>query len=379
MAVYFVYRSHYEGPTGKYIKRFKDASVLDWFRRHWRPVADPLAVNKQVEKMLGCSVYGLGSLFEAIGERAFKPPKNTEELEEYLRVHLYVEGEILFTPHAIQVLTDDDELQLAYYFFDDHFLAEHVDRAAYLLHGDWRLPNGAGVGGFEPAVATRELASADLSEGTTYGVFLAFYDSGNLDDLEGAIRIDGVRVPDLARYFAGVHPGKGWPRELLLLRSQLFATPEAAIRSQKGFLDALMERPSEDAGWKIYSDWLEEHGQRQPGLVLLERALTGTSQLPFMALTNEGSWPQLGRGTLASARQKLEGIIKKLHSVGNHDPSKSLIHVGEHLAQLCLHTNRWGITDLFHQWIFFDDLWASANPVLANAILRFASRWDVLS
>jgi hypothetical protein len=34
---------------------------------------------------------------------------------------------------------------------------------------------------------------------------------------------------------------------------------------------------------------------------------------------------------------------------------------------------------MFHQWILFDDVWASAHADLANALLRFARRWDVLS
>ena len=35
--------------------------------------------------------------------------------------------------------------------------------------------------------------------------------------------------------------------------------------------------------------------------------------------------------------------------------------------------------DLYHRWIFFDDLWAAAHPELAKAILTYAGRWDVLS
>jgi hypothetical protein len=61
---------------------------------------------------------------------------------------------------------------------------------------------------------------------------------------------------------------------------------------------------------------------------------------------------------------------------------KCRVHVEEHLAQLCLNTERWRDfhrADLYWQWIFFDDLWATAHPVLANAILRYARCWDVLS
>ncbi len=48
------------------------------------------------------------------------------------------------------------------------------------------------------------------------------------------------------------------------------------------------------------------------------------------------------------------------------------------MAVFCLHVARWDKEDLYHQWYFFDDLWAAAHPDLANALLRYASRWDVL-
>jgi hypothetical protein len=54
--------------------------------------------------------------------------------------------------------------------------------------------------------------------------------------------------------------------------------------------------------------------------------------------------------------------------------SESLVHVGEHIAQLC-YNNR----GYYQQWIFFDDLWASAHRDLANSLLRYVHRWDVLS
>jgi hypothetical protein len=52
--------------------------------------------------------------------------------------------------------------------------------------------------------------------------------------------------------------------------------------------------------------------------------------------------------------------------------------VDQHLAQLCLSTAQFR-EGMFHQWILFDDLWAAAFPSLANGVLRFAARWDVLS
>src|SRR5687768_9741294 len=36
MPVHFVYRSPYEGPTGKFVKHFPDDTVLAWFQRQWK-------------------------------------------------------------------------------------------------------------------------------------------------------------------------------------------------------------------------------------------------------------------------------------------------------------------------------------------------------
>ena len=68
MTTYFVYRSPYHGPSGKYLKRFADATVLDWFRRHWRaiPEGPDFPAHKYAEGLLGTDVYGFDTLFERI-------------------------------------------------------------------------------------------------------------------------------------------------------------------------------------------------------------------------------------------------------------------------------------------------------------------------
>jgi hypothetical protein len=48
------------------------------------------------------------------------------------------------------------------------------------------------------------------------------------------------------------------------------------------------------------------------------------------------------------------------------------------MAQACKHAARWGKSDLYLQWYYFDDRWAAAHPRVANGLLRFAGRWDVL-
>src|SRR5262249_38498266 len=152
VSVYFVYRSHYDTPSLNHVRRFEDDTVLAWFQRHWKGVADRAQAGDQVRKVFGCYVYGFGSLFHAIAEHSLPPPAASTALKRVLQAHLYFEGELLCRPHVIQVLTDDDELQMAYYFFDDHYLAEHADRAAFLLREDWHLPADVGAGAFRPSV-----------------------------------------------------------------------------------------------------------------------------------------------------------------------------------------------------------------------------------
>jgi uncharacterized protein (TIGR02996 family) len=289
-----------------------------------------------------------------------------------------VEGEIRFTPHYIQVLTDDDELEMAYYFFDDEFLAKHRDRAALLLHDAWELPTGELDAGFKLRTKTSRLLPNGTEEGATYLVFLAYYDSLNLTDIEGGYRFDGVRLPELCRHLAQTTPEGDWPFELRLLRSQVLGNKADHDPREAGFLDALAERINDTATWAAYSDWLEEHGQLPGGVTILRRALARCSQYPVATICNSINTSAAGRGPIAQAQQEMDGLTAQLRRAGNHEPSRSLIQVAGHVAQLGLHTDRWRETDLYHRWILFDDLWAIAQPALAEAVLCHASRWDVL-
>src|SRR5438105_5009246 len=122
MAVYFVYRSHYDDPAGKRLKRFEDATVLDWFRTHWDQLARADGARDAVKELLGFFVYGFGSLFAAAAEQDLPAPETDEDLEDYLHEHLYSEGPILYRPNLLTVQTDDDELEVAYYVFDGEYL-----------------------------------------------------------------------------------------------------------------------------------------------------------------------------------------------------------------------------------------------------------------
>ena len=64
MAISFVVRTPYEVPNGRFIKRFRDDTVLDWLRRVWNTTHDSTA-------LLGGSFYGgFAHLLDARHERS---------------------------------------------------------------------------------------------------------------------------------------------------------------------------------------------------------------------------------------------------------------------------------------------------------------------
>src|SRR5579875_448398 len=327
MSVYVVYRSHYEGPSGKHVRRLDGDSVLGWFQAVWERAKQADDASQWVKSEIGTSVYGFESIFEAARDESLPPPTSDRKLKSYLEEHLYVEGEIIYRPHALQALTNDDEIELAYYIFDDHFLTEHPGRAAYLLHEDWRLPVTSGERPHHPTIEAKSIDPSGDGPGTTYLAFLAFYDSLNLTDLdvEGPWRIDGVRMPGLTDYLRSARPGEEWPFELKLIRSQ---------------------RPPEDAS---------EVG--------LKAALRRAARFPVLRIGGSMPTSKIGLGTLEKAAAEFEGVLESLVvQQGRPDPSKSLISTGDHIAQLCLFVG-WG-GGVYHQWIIFDDLWAGEHPDL---------------
>jgi hypothetical protein len=344
MSVYFVYRSHYAGPSGKHLRKFDAESVLGWFQQVWERARQADDASEWVRSEIGADVYGFYSIFENARENELPVTTSDRQLKAHLEEHLYVEGEIKFKPHALQVLTDDDEIELAYYLFDDEYLSQHPGRADYLLHENWRLPTTCRDNPCRPAVAAKHVRPQGKGEGETYLTFLAFYDSGGLTDLDefgGPCRIKGVRIPDLVEYLETTQPGESWPFELKLLRSQLT--------------------------------------QDEPVEMRLEASLKRVARLPVLRISEADSTARLGLGTVEDARTGVEKVVKSLRGELDHDPSKSLVAISAHLAQLCLHVGDFFGSDVHHQWVIFDDLWAGAHTALAESVLRFAKRWDVLS
>lgn len=340
--IWFVYRSHYEGPLSKRLRRLDAPSVLAWFQERFADARGAAAPRDVGEAELGGYVYGFGTLFEAVKEHRLPTPKTMAGLDKQLRKHLYVEGgsdHIRVNDHTLRVATDDDEVDLAYFFFDDDAARQHPDRVAWLLHDEPRLPEGDAEGPFEPPFAPAPILPRGDGEGATYACLLTLCDNPSIPGT--AAVIPGVRLPELAAHLRRVIPEaktvawsatyrETWPFELRLLRALL-----------------------------------------EPGEERLGPALGRCAAYPLDGLMRQEGTALLGLLPHAEARAELLARAEGLEHDG--DPSKSIVHESAHAALLCAHaTSAFG----YQQWILFDDRWAAAHPALAASILRYAHGWD---
>jgi uncharacterized protein (TIGR02996 family) len=375
MAVYFVYRSHYDVPSGKQLSCFDDDNVIDWFQRNWQLGRDH--PNAPAD-LFPFEVYGFSPFSRA--HEVSQPPRAAKDYPAWLEEEVYSEGPIVAKlPHLLTIQSDDDELMFAYYVFDDHFAARYPDRVAFLLHDDWRLPDGDADVPFKPKEPVGGTKPQGDGEGATYWACECFEDSCNLLDMGPASVVKGVRIADLARYLMREVPEDAWSGYWQLLRTQLLAEGVTADPLEDRFREVLLDDPDDRATWAAYSDWLQEQGRPPAGLAVLEQGLRSLARLP-QDLPNE-AWEAVRSGSVREARRKLDAILRmhKRQRPSTHDPAKSCVHVSEHVAQLCWHVARWDRRDVYQQWIFFDDRWAAAQPALANSILRYTRCWDVLT
>ncbi len=330
--LHFVYRNHASGPLSRRVVSLDAPSVLEWFRSALAEarVADDPA--KLVIEKLGGPVYGFSSLFEAAKRLALPPPVDTDDLRRMLHAHLYVEGgseAIRLDDHSLRVLTDNDEVQLAYFFFDEELAQAKVERSAWLLTEDPDLPDGAGEGKFKRPVEVTTLevsGEPDKAGGTTYACLFTFRDSMSIPGR--AYAWQAVRVPELAAHLRATTPASDWPAEAIVLRAMV------------------------------------EAGDTSIGPAL-ERA----SRFPIDPVAN--TWPR-PPVAWAGAREQVLAMTGGQTTHAAH-PERSIVHAHEHVAVGCMHvSDSFG----FQQWVIFDDLWAARHAALAGSILRYASFWD---
>lgn len=333
--VFFVYRSVYAGPAGRVVRHFPDETVLGWFRRAWGETRGGDAAG-WLERELGANVYGLSSVFKA----GLPAPGSTAELHGLLKKHLYVERELRVDEHSVRVLTDDDEVMLAYFFVEDALVVAEPDRWAYPLHDGWELPDVppgfSGRGSFVSPVPTTTMTVAPPGgEGMTYAVMSTVYSTFNSMGWDIPDGFPGIRLPQLAAALREIEAVHEWPVELAMVR--------AFVGPGEGRIGAALKRCNR---WPAFEQDVSQIFGRDIS------AMYGAHREAheFALRLSEGTGPLQGR-----------------------DPSRTIIVCGEHMVQMAIHADdRFG----YRQWFFFDDIWAAAYPDLATSLLHFGLHWD---
>ena len=326
----------------KRVVRLPDSSVLAFFQRLLRDAPRGDASFEWIQSELGGSVYGLWSLIDARDHGAIAPPTNEVELHRLLHEHLYTEGEVRFDDGVLRVLTDDDEVELVYMFFDDAALERHRDALAFAVHEDPRLPdtpaNFASQGLEAPPGLARARPSGD-GAGWTVAICDPVFDTAWLTTSFDSRVFEGVRLPQLADWMRRVTPEvvndgdrpRRWPAPWLLLRAALHDGDD---------IDGAIAR------------------------------LTPLRSYGLMQVADSISWrasPAEAVHETASAwfDRKLEEFEQTA------TPEELTVDAGEHHMAV----------DFGHDFgpmVLFDDVWAAAHPHLARSLMRQAQHWDPL-
>ncbi|MGI5153092.1 hypothetical protein ACQEVC_43105 [Plantactinospora sp. CA-294935] len=119
-----------------------------------------------------------------------------DELRELLDEHLWVESDdpIRLDERGLRVRTNDDEVDLAYFFLEDEAVDAHPDRLAYLVNGTWPLPSGAAASGatFTPDLVLRVVGPPGPGSDSVYAVRISWQhtaDNGTNLDQRGSDRL----------------------------------------------------------------------------------------------------------------------------------------------------------------------------------------------
>ena len=110
--------------------------MLDWAKAVFRQLPENEAFE-YVEKLLGgLHVYSFASMFRVDDDHPPREcPQTMEDVGGWFS-DMYDQGQAN-GPHHIQLLTDDDELEMAVYVFDDHYRATNPGKADFLLLDGW--------------------------------------------------------------------------------------------------------------------------------------------------------------------------------------------------------------------------------------------------
>ncbi|MES2469486.1 MAG: hypothetical protein V4675_19435 [Verrucomicrobiota bacterium] len=386
--VYLVLRSEYQEPHGRKILEFPDApDLVAWLRTYWVTRQDLITINPAIAReqdfdprdwqdeihtlrksILGGAPNGFTTFFVRMVDHP--RPENMDDVRKFIASfdREYGEGSIEINGTAIQAHTNNDEIDLAWYLFDQAYADQNPGRTSFILHKPFELPATSGTNGWRPPVDVHTLGSG---KGTTFCCFASSLDGATLQEIDGCYGLPG-RLPDLGKWLAGQKPGletndgkamEEWHENLILLRA-FSLTTEEQDHTFEGALRRFDETNRTIEGWlpAIFSNYRYEI--KKPALLLAEKTACGRDLQEFLEAD-------------AKARENAR------RSYWEHSSGESLFQFTPHCCQVVFtkvstardsgksHKN-------IQHWIFFDDLWAEANKELSESILHYGRGENLL-
>lgn len=325
MNIYFAYRTGYRA-NNRHVKIFQAESILDWFITHWQQLAD----DKQYQQLLGTKVYGYPLSIWREDEVIVPDVPNTfDELKDYLQDAVYCNA-LIGDEQCLQVATDDDEIELAWYVFTEEYKNAHPEKVAIWLNETLPLMTNQSLSlSIDLNQFVDEVQQTSVYEESEYDedyhhvlnlgsdvtqscyvVACTIYDSSNLEAIR-AIQLAGVQLPDL----------------LATLNKS------APIQADSYGLDVI----------KLLQKLTQNNPQAN-----LQQVLQRFSQYSLSALYID----ELERA--------------KVGEVGD-------VQLGEHIASISI--CEYG--EFYNYYVIFDDIWAGHYPHLAKSLLRFGLTWQI--
>ena len=384
--VYFISRSEYERPHGRRIVEFPECeNLLAWFQKHWvtkvhltalePPIHqganfDPWDWQDQIQLILpelfSGNPSGLSAFLIAMIDRP--RPESLSDVVDFIASFggCYGEGSIEMVETAIQAHTDDDEIDICWYLFDSEFSKRFPERTAFLLHKQIELPQEFEPTGWFPPVKAKSLGTGNQA---TYCCFFSAQDGATIIDIQGCYQLP-TRLPNLGRWLSEQtvetsqmdSSNAEWPEDLILLRALTYLTKNGTFEETLRDFNTLN---SELSGWlpRAFSDYRYK---------IKNSLLLADDSSRFLEDIN-----RLRHATPKSGEQ-----VPGRYWVSSSSESK--YQFTPHLCQvvftevLVAHDDATKRTEFIKHWIFFDDLWASANRKLAASILRYGRGEDQL-
>jgi hypothetical protein len=313
MSTSFILRSPYL-PANRSVYRLDAPSPLAWFQWIWpRLHSDTSTTSKMLLDAEG--LYGFASFAGRVRSEGLAAPATYDELQQLLSENWY-SSNVECRDGYVLVETDDDEVELAFWWLSDELFVDGQERFA--CYATDPLPLEIGSGGFDPGCDIT-VCNNGGGDGAVFCVFVTVWDGGNLtESLSEPREVRGIRLPGLADWLRAAPPGKITPTELNWLALVARHNPELDLEA---VLRRLAEVPSEKLGkhWKAFTD-----------------------------------------GTLTE-----DELRRDIRWLGPGAPAV-LLHGNENSMEFRFYDGfNW------HVWFLFDDLWASAHPTLARSLLRF--------